>query len=389
MKILILVATYYPQKNGVQGVTQYQAEGLAALGHEVTVITSSRYCPIEHEMHNGVEILRIYCYTQGMLYFGDKKKYISILREKIKNVDVILSVCIQSWVTDLFLPLIDQLNVPKALMIHGMHDFRWSNFKNRSVYGLLRKVWGDIRWPLYFKQNWENFKQFDAIAQLHEKDFATLYFNKHDVQNQNVLYNAVDDEFFAFTGEKKNQIVNVGTYAPGKNQIACLQAFYRADLPNWKLVLIGSSKNRYYEKLLQTKQKLERKFGKRDVEIKVGITRQETIRNICESKIYLLTSISEKFPVSLIEAMAAGCAWISTDVGINAYLPGGKIADTPAEMAQLVEESAQDENWKKLGEQGKQFTYENCKKETQVKKLEQILQNAIQNYKNKTAIELN
>ena len=41
MKFLITVATYYPLADGVQMVTQYTAEELVRLGHEVTIITST------------------------------------------------------------------------------------------------------------------------------------------------------------------------------------------------------------------------------------------------------------------------------------------------------------------------------------------------------------
>lgn len=40
MKIVFTVHTYYPEKNGVQVVTEYLAEGLAKKGHDIHVITS-------------------------------------------------------------------------------------------------------------------------------------------------------------------------------------------------------------------------------------------------------------------------------------------------------------------------------------------------------------
>ena len=39
MKIVFTTHTYYPEKNGVQVVTEYLAEGLAKKGHEVHIIT--------------------------------------------------------------------------------------------------------------------------------------------------------------------------------------------------------------------------------------------------------------------------------------------------------------------------------------------------------------
>ena len=381
MKILIVSEKYYPQKNGVQCVTQYQAEGLAQLGHQVTVITSIRHSPVEHEWHNGVEIVRIDALTDFMLYFGDKSRYLELLKTYSKQVDVIMTVCIESWTTDWALQIIDELNCAKVMMIHGIHDFRWSTFKDRSLYGIVRKMWGDIRWRPFFTKNWGNIKKYNSIIQLHEEDFATIYFRKHGVNQQEILYNAVDDQFFETSKEKCNQIVNVGSYSPRKNQIACLKAFYMSDAKDWKLVLIGSSKNNYYEKVIECRSELEKKYGHRDVDIKVNISREETIEELKRSKIYLLTSISEMFPVSLLEGMASGCAWISTDVGINRYLPGGEICNTISKMAEKITALVVNNAWEELGRKGQCFASENCQKNEQVRKLENILLRAVEESK--------
>lgn len=373
MNVLILSYSYYPDTNGVQQVTQYEAEGLKRLGHNIWVVTNGLEQYASEEVYNGVVIERVRAKTDWMLHFGEKKKYLTLVKALAKKMDVVMCVCPQGWATDWVLSIVEELPCASVMMVHGIHDFRWSNFKDRSLYGLVRKVWGDIRWRPYFFRNWKNIKKFDEVIQLHEQDFATKYFAKHGIRKQEVLYNAVDDDFIEFNGEKIDQIINVGTYSPRKNQLACLQAFYQASLTGWKLVLIGSRKNKYYKKLLKEQEKLEHKFGKRDVEIRVCVTRSETIRYICESKIYLLTSVSEMFPVSLIEGMAAGCAWISTDVGIDRYLPGGVICDRPSQIAKKLEEISSLDAWKVLGEKGRVFARENCQKELQIKRLEAIL----------------
>ena len=139
----------------------------------------------------------------------------------------------------------------------------------------------------------------------------------------------------------------------------------------------GSSKNSYYKKMIECRAELEKKYGHRDVEIKVNIPREETIEEIKKSKIYLLTSISEMFPVSLLEGMASGCAWISTDVGVNRYLPGGEICNTSLEMAQAIERIVENKYWLTKGEFAKKFAQGNCRKSIQVKRLEHILIAAI------------
>ena len=380
MKILISAFTYWPAVDGVQNVTQYQAEGLAARGHDVTVLTGflpDKDVP-EEENHNGVHILRFHAYTDTMIHHGDKAAYQKLMAEYAAKVDVIMTVCPESWCTDWAIPLAGQLDCAMVMMTHGIHDFRWSTFKDRSLYGVVRKVWGDLRWPPFFAQNWENIRFYDAIIQLHEKDFATKYFEKHGVKGQKVLYNAVDDAFFADDIEKKKQIINVGTYCKRKNQIKALEAFYAAALPDYKLVLIGSAVNGYYELLKKRVDELSQIYGSRDVEILAAISRDKTIRLVKQSQVYLLTSISEMFPVSLIEGMAAGCAWVSTDVGIDRYLPGGEIANTQQEIAAALRYVTAEENYADLATASRDFAKANCSKQTQVDKLESILTEAVE-----------
>lgn len=383
MKILISAFTYWPAVDGVQNVTEYQAEGLAARGHDVTVLTG--YLPEknlpEEEEHNGVHIRRFAAYTETMLHHGDKAAYQRLLKEYAAKVDVIMTVCPESWCTDWAIPLAGQLDCAMVMMTHGIHDFRWSTFKDKSMYGVVRKVWGDLRWPPYFAQNWDNIRCYDTVIQLHEKDFATQYFEKHGVKGQKVLYNAVDDAFFANDIKKKKQIINVGTYCKRKNQIKALEAFYAAALPGYKLVLIGSACNGYYELLKKRTAELSQIYGSRDVEILAAIPREETIRLVKQSQVYLLTSISEMFPVSLIEGMAAGCAWVSTDVGIDRYLPGGEIANTPQEIAAALRHVTAEENYAGLATASRDFAKANCSKQTQVDKLDNILAEAVEHHK--------
>ena len=296
-------------------------------------------------------------------------------------MDVIMTVCPESWCTDWAIPLAGQLDCAMVMMTHGIHDFRWSTFKDKSAYGLARKVWGDLRWPPFFARNWEHIRRYDAVIQLHEKDFAAQYFERHGVKDQKVLYNAVDDAFFADDVKKEKQIINVGTYCKRKDQIKALEAFYVAQLPEYRLVLIGSAANDYYKLLKKRKAELEQTYGQRNVEILAAIPRDETIRLVKQSQVYLLTSISEMFPVSLIEGMAAGCSWVSTDVGIDRYLPGGKIADTPQEIAAALRHVTAKENYAGLAMASRDFAKANCSKQTQVDKLENILAEAVEHHK--------
>ena len=49
MRIIFAVHTYYPAHNGVQAITQYMAEGLAKLHHEIMVISEKKNGFVEQE----------------------------------------------------------------------------------------------------------------------------------------------------------------------------------------------------------------------------------------------------------------------------------------------------------------------------------------------------
>jgi glycosyltransferase involved in cell wall biosynthesis len=60
MKVLSILSYYYPHWTGLTAYAQRLAEGLAARGHEVTVLTS-RHDPTlsREEVHNGVRVVRL------------------------------------------------------------------------------------------------------------------------------------------------------------------------------------------------------------------------------------------------------------------------------------------------------------------------------------------
>lgn len=114
MKIFITVDSYYPDKNGVQYVTQYQAEGLASLGHEVTVIASNNQNSYQNEdEHNGVKIIRIDAYNKNMFHYGDQKRYQMCVIEQSNKSDVMMNVCLQSFAADWILPVLDKIKCKK------------------------------------------------------------------------------------------------------------------------------------------------------------------------------------------------------------------------------------------------------------------------------------
>ena len=99
---------------------------------------------------------------------------------------------------------------------------------------------------------------------------------------------------------------------------------------------------------------------------------------IKSAKIYLLTSFSEKFPVSLLEGMSTKCAFVSTNVGIVKYLPGGIIANSREELVNALNSFSDCNKLKEYSKKAYDFANENSRIDVQVKKLEKII-NEIEN----------
>ena len=374
MKILITVDSYYPDKNGVQYVTEYQAEGLVKLGHDVTVIASNNRGSYQScEIYKGVRIVRIDAYNKNMFHHGNKKEYQQIVIEYANRSDIMMNVCLQSFAADWVLSILDKVKCKKILMMHSMHDFSWCSKDFDSKSDFFKKILRNIRWRQFYSHNWKYIKEYNMAIHLHEQDVSVGYFKSKGYYKNAVLYNAVGNEFFQ-QHAKENLIISVGSFNKRKNQMLALESFFEAKTQDYKLVLIGLPQNDYYQNLLEAKEKFTKIYGTKDVEILVNLDRQLTKQYIFSSKIYLMTSTWEGFPISIIEAMASGAAFIATDVGIVKYLKGGYITKNKQDIVEALEKMIQGE-WSEQGKIAKQYAMDNMNMEKQIKRLERLMIN--------------
>jgi len=133
----------------------------------------------------------------------------------------------------------------------------------------------------------------------------------------NVIYNGVDDNIFTpMEGKNKNTsptVVSIARIDPLKDIISLIEAtdIIRREIPDIKMVVYGSvSVEEYYQECLKRVEKLDIK----DNFIFAGHT-NDVPAAYNSGDIIALSSISEAFPYSVVEAMMSGKPVVSTDVG--------------------------------------------------------------------------
>lgn len=389
MNIVFVTNTYWPQKNGVQMVNQYLAEGLVTRGHNVIVLTRGvENGLIEEEYHNGVHIKRFSIrYTKYRKYVGDIKGVRQFLLDLNQNgkMDVMISVSANSLAGVCAFPIFKYLKCKKLLYNHGMRDGKLHIDKITSLKSFLKECILVVMDGLFYKVNWKYISQYDAAIHLFPHDSSHEYFLKKGFNNNHVILNACEQALFEDasgdeTCVKKYHIDNpyfifVANYCFSKNQNRAIEAFYKANIMDKDLVLIGSKRNDYCEKILKLLSNMKKKYcnhGK--VHILYDVSRTDTISLIRSSYACFMSSMNEYFPITIIEAMATGKPFITTNVGIVSLLPGGNIAHNTKELSYWLEYYARNEEYVScMGKIASEFAVANLKLEDKILQLEQIL----------------
>lgn len=394
MKIVFVSNTYWPSKNGVQMVNQYLAEGLVEKGHEVIVLTCQlKKKVLEEEVYNGVFIKRFdISYSRLRGYRGDIKSYQAYLKklDDSGKMEVMITVCANSFAGICTYPVMRHISAKKVIYNHGMRTGKINLDKITSFKSFAKEIICTMRDKIFYTKNWKYIIKYDEAIHLFYHDSSFEYFEKHGFKHNHVILNTCEKKLFSeIKSDVKNRnreiqekyclfnpyYVYIANFCVSKDQQRAIDAFYRADIQDIDLVLIGTEKNSYCDSLIRKVELLRKKnsnHGK--VHILFDIDRDDTIYILKESYACIMSSMNEYFPITIIEAMAAGKPYISTNVGVVACLPGGNIVHNTKELVYWLEFYAK--NKKYVNDMGKvafDYAKSNLLLEDKVEQLELIL----------------
>lgn len=387
MKILFLSENYFPNVSGVPVVVRYLAEGLLGLGHTVTIATSCYNNTPREEVIGGVKVYRFELYKNHLdCYSGEIKEYIKFVLGF--HCDVVIMECLQCSVTDTLLPHLTKIKAKKILHVHGISGLRLKPFEKKSdLLHTVANTWHWIHSQWFFRRYLPRYiRQFDEILCLSEVDDTIPYCKKFNIK-ADILPNAVEDGFILpsmpveqpdIKALTKPYFLSVAYYNQIKNQVHILEEFYKSELNDYAMVFIGPEKNDYYEKVLSANMEYENKYGSREVLFLTNIERRFIPDIIGNAKLYLVGSTIEQFSIAMIETMAKGVPFVSTNVGNARMLPGGLIVDNIGIMHEKIQFLIQNEKlYNQLAQEGRQYVSECCIRSRVVKQLNEIIENTI------------
>jgi glycosyltransferase involved in cell wall biosynthesis len=133
-----------------------------------------------------------------------------------------------------------------------------------------------------------------------------------------VIHNGIDIDFFSRAKDERRDrvfsIVHIANVRPEKDQWMLIRSLciLNQELSDWSLTFIGKDRDGLLAKF---KEYLQRR-GLADKVTFFETAERKHIRDaLFSADVFVLTSVMEVFPVSMLEAMAMGLPCVVTDVG--------------------------------------------------------------------------
>ena len=338
MRLLVLNYEYPPLGGGAGRCARYQAEGLAGLGHEVTVITTWFKGEPEVEEHANLRLIRLKSRRRKVF----RSNPLEMTSWALHTLRFIRSTRL-AQMTDLVLvhfslpggmvavPLNRRYGIPYILISHGQ-DIPW--FSPRELFAYHLVFYLPIRYIC------ARASKVTVLSQQRLRDLHRLTGPKQHVKHL-VIPNGCDTDFFTPVETDRDpallKILFVGRLTRQKDPFTLLRAmgYLREYGTPFSLEIVGDGPLR---------KKLEGFVAHHRLQSAVHftgwITREQLREKYRNAHLFLVTSRDEGQSLAMLEAAATGLYLLSTPVsgsesliqeGVNGgFIPRGqpeKIAD--------------------------------------------------------------
>lgn len=309
MKIFIIARGYPSSKEPTWGCFEKdQAEALAHLGHQITILSVDtrfrwywRPLGIQKRIDGNIVSFNIFLLPYALLFFlprGIKDRFYAW------QLELLYKCATQTYGTPDILYSHYLYNTQKAIRIHQKY--------NIPIVGM--EHWSQMAFQPIPKKTITIAKQvYSSIDQLITVSSALRDNILQQVGKDSVVIpNMVGKEFYYTPTQQPNniiQLVTTGRLVAGKRFDLLISALANISQP-FKLSIIGNGPE---------KNNLQKQINNLRLNQSVHLlgykTKQEIVKLLQTSDIFVLPSQSETFGVAYIEALACGLPIIATDCG--------------------------------------------------------------------------
>ena len=303
MKIAILTPYYVPVIGGLIYNVQTIAKKLSERGHEVKVITCLTEESLSREMDESIDVYRIPCWHLLDKTFPVPKpsQTIAVLKDIRQWHPDIVSTQTRFFITTLVGWMFGKCT--GTPVVHTERGSRHSVVTN-PVINIISQIYDHFIG--YVVTRWSS--ACTAVSQQ-----AGLFVKHLGGRQAIIIPNGIDMGMFPECAIKDNQnIIFVGRIiqAKGVQDLIKAMSFIVQRYPEVRLTIVGGGP--YLNEL--KKLAADCKVGQY-IEFTGPLSREDTLKRMQESAIFVNPSYSEGLPTSVMEASAAGLPVLATDVG--------------------------------------------------------------------------
>jgi L-malate glycosyltransferase len=322
MRILCVNYEYPPVGGGGATMCKGLSEALVRLGHEVTVVTSGMPDLPDFEKVNGVQVHRVPCRRPHRHYVGAVDLVTQVLPTVRKAVDLIRETPFDINHTHFVVPsgvashlIRRETGLPFVITAHGSDVPGY----NPDRFGLLHRLIGPL---------WTRVLRASSAVTAPSCFLKDLIQARMDIP-VDVIPNGFDPVPHAPV-EREKRILVVTRMFERKGVQFLIKALQRIQ-SDWEVCVAGDGP--YLPRLREQAARAEL-----PIRFLGMVPREEITRLYLSSRIFVFPSLVENFPMVLLEAMAAGCAVITTgNPGCAEVVGDAALKVAPGRVAPLRE----------------------------------------------------